>query len=235
MTTQGTTNQRPRLPFRGFKVIKQFKILKTLVEWYRKNKKPVMYKDIAGIHGSKTNVSSTLSYYASIDWLIEKTSGAYIPSDDLVQYFEGIDKVTPSLTLVKNIQNTMIGKKLFFFITQKGKATKEEIVEYLGSEFKLKEKDGRRIIKLLEILILLNALKSADKFLEVNKSFEESTLKQVILDDVIPEDVEVSKEIKLHKIPVFISILINPDTDEEKVRSCIRIVLEEIEARSNYD
>lgn len=234
MTAQNT-KRKLQLPFDGVKIDKQFDILKVLVEWYNKHKKGVKYKDIAGIHASKTNVSSTLSYYSAIGWLKEVAKGQYVPSDDLVQFFEGIDKITPSINLTKNIENTPIGEKIFFFISQKGKVTEDDIIKYIGSEFKLKEKDKNRILKILDILIKLNALKKTDKFLELDVTYKIKKTKKAT-DQTSNKNIkefEVAEFVNIKDMPILISILINPETDKEKVRSCIRIILDEIRRWKN--
>ena len=224
-----------KLPYDKVKIDTQFKILKSLVDWYNKNKKGVKYKDIAGIHASKTNVSGTLSYYSAIGWLKEIAKGQYIPSDDLVQFFEGIDKITPSINLTENIKNTPVGEKIFFFISQKGKVTEDDTIKYVGSEFKLKEKDKSKISKILDILIKLNALKKTDKFLELDVTYKIKKTKKAT-DQTSNKNIkefEVAEFVNIKDMPILISILINPETDKEKVRSCIRVILDEIRRWKN--
>lgn len=224
-----------KLPYDKVKIDTQFKILKSLVDWYNKNKKGVKYKDIAGIHASKTNVSGTLSYYSAIGWLKEIAKGQYIPSDDLVQFFEGIDKITPLINLTENIKNTPVGEKIFFFISQKGKVTEDDIIKYVGSEFKLKEKDKSKISKILDILIKLNALKKTDKFLELDVTYKIKKTKKAT-DQTSNKNIkefEVAEFVNIKDMPILISILINPETDKEKVRSCIRVILDEIRRWKN--
>ena len=227
--------KKVKLPYDMVKIDTQFKVLKSLVDWYNKNKKGVKYKDIAGIHASKTNVSGTLSYYSTIGWLKEIAKGQYIPSDELVQFFEGIDKITPSINLTENIRNTPVGEKIFFFISQKGKVTENDIIKYVGSEFKLKEKDKGKISKILNILIRLNALKKTDKFLEFDVAYKIKETKKATdqTSNKNSKEFEVAEFVNIKDIPILISILITPETDKEKVRSCIRVILDEIKRWEN--
>lgn len=228
-----------KLPTNELIIEKQFSILEALVKLYRRNKRPISSKDLKGIHSDQTRVGMTLPFYSTINWLEEPTRYEYIPTDDLIQFFVGPDKKSAINNLAQKIEISTIGEKMFFYLSQrKTSVTKEDIINYLGAQFKLIESDKPKIERFIEILLRLGTLKISDDlvFLDLDMKNEViSESKEKPNDPIIENDVEKSEkigEIDISKFNITLSILINPETDEEKIRRTIRIILEELNSVS---
>jgi len=223
---EGKANDKLPLPFHLLKVDGQISILKSLTDWYGKNKKPVTYRDIGGVHASKTNVSSTLQFFQKIGWLKPGKRGQYLPSEGLVQYFEGFDQELAAKKLAEKILQTTIGQRLSFFLSQKGKVAEDELINYLGSEFSLIKADKNRILRLIELLMKLGALIKHDNEIQLGDEGIKkiSPIKEKpATEQLQPPEAEAKVQPNL-----FFGVLIDANTPEEKIRKVIRIALNEI-------
>jgi hypothetical protein len=221
------------LPIAGLKAEAQLSVLKSLVDWHDKNKKPVTYKDIGGVHASKTNVSTTLGYFNDVNWLCREGRGKYVPSEELVQYFTGFDKESVSEKLADKIISSPLGQRLYFFLVQKGKASEEDTISDIGSNFGLKKKDGLRIQRIIDLLVELGSLEKTEQGICLRKG-QNKTPGQ-------PQDrmeQETSQEMRKRmdvlttqkgRTRVVLGVLIDANTPEEKIRRAVRVVMEEIE------
>lgn len=218
------------LPFK-LAIKKQINILKSLVDKYEKEHRSISYKDIGDIHASKTNVSSSLSFYANISWLI-KSGAKYTPSENLICYFKGLDKEKSRKELSQLLlQNCGVIEGIKFFIKQKSKSNRESIIKYLGTRFGLLEKDRKSLNKLLDLLIFLEILEIDDNGNLFLKEAEEDTAPTAIPQERQKEKVEFKKLpifATQEKVNVCIGIMLTPEMTEEQMRKSIRIVLEEI-------
>lgn len=204
------------LPYSVLATNKQVDILKSLVDKYHKEHRAISYKDIGGIHASKANVSGSLSFYANIGWLI-KSGNEYTPSENLIHYFKGLNKGKSQKELSQLLlQNCSVAKEIIFFIKQKFKSDRENIVKYLGTKFGFLEKDKKSLNRLLDLLISLEILKMDDD----GSLFQEEGEK--VETKVIP--MSATQE----SVNICIGIMLTPEMSEDQMRKSIRIVLEEI-------
>ncbi len=222
------------LPFAKLKAEAQLSVLKSLVDWYDKNKKPVTYKDIGGVHASKVNVSVTIGYFSDVGWLRWEGRGKYVPSEELVQYFMGFDKESRAKKLADKILASEVGERLQFFLGQKGKASEGDTINDIGGYFGLIEKDRGRIQRVIDLLVGLGALERTKEGI----SFKEAQKKPPLQpkdEGEQEKDEKMTKGIvdvlkrKKGQPSVVLGILIDANTPEEKIRRAVRIVMEEIE------
>ena len=221
------------LPVAKLKAEAQLSVLKSLVDWYDKNKKPVTYKDIGGVHASKVNVSITLGYFSDVGWLRWEGRGKYVPSEELVQYFMGFDKETGAQKLAGKILASPVGERLGFFLGQKGKASEGDTINDIGSHFLFREKDRLRIQRIIDLLVGLGTLEKTEEGI----SFKEGQKKPSVQPHDKGEQQKGEKVIKGLEVlktkkgqpSVVLGILIDANTPEEKIRRAVRIVMEEIE------
>jgi hypothetical protein len=219
------------LPYNVLGINKQIDILRSLVDKYYKEHKAISYKDIGGIHASKTNVSGSLSFYANIGWLI-KSENEYTPSENLIHYFKGLDKEKSRNELSQSLlQNYSIAKEIIFFIKEKSKSDRESIIKYLGTKFEFFEKDRKSINKLLDLLTAFDILKADDD----GNLFQEEVEKDTTLISTLQEGQKEKVEFTIlptlvtqEKVNVWIGIMLTPEMSEDQMRKSIRMVLEEI-------
>lgn len=227
------------LPFDKLKTKAQLSVLRSLVDWYEKNKKPVTYKDIGGVHASKTNVSTTLSYFSSVGWLQKEDRGNYVPSEELIQYFMGFDNESGAQELANKLLSSLLGQRLHFFLEQRGKASEEDAISDLGSHFNLKQKDRIRIQRIIELLVELGALKKTDEDISFNKYQKKPPIKsqnRMELEKVEKDtrEIDTLKRKNVHE-RLSLGILIDANASEEKIRRAVRIVMEEIKKEGFND
>ena len=219
------------LPFNKLGISKQIDILGSLVDKHHKEDRAVSYKDIGGIHASITNVSSSLSFYANIGWLT-KSENEYIPSENLIRYFKGLDKEKSRNELSQLLlQNCSAAKEIIFFIKQKSKMDRESIIKYLGTKFEFFEKDRKSLNKLLDLLTSFDILKADDD----GNLFQEEVEKDTTLISTPQEGQKEKVEstvlptlVTQEKVNVWIGIMLTPEMSEDQMRKSIRMVLEEI-------
>ena len=218
------------LPYGRLDINKQLDILKTLHSKYNKNHQEISYKDIGGINASNTTVSGTLSFYADIQWLI-KNKNKYVPSGMLIHYFSGIDKEKARDGLLKLLlDNCKVAAEMEFFIKQQDRSNKDKIIKYIGSKFNFLEKNKNSIIKLLDLLVLLDIFKKDE---EDNFFIGES--KKVAVPISISNEKEEAEFLSMTTHPAYervnicIGIILTPEINEEQMRRSIKIILEEIE------
>jgi len=230
--------EKIKLPTDELVIEKQISTLKSLVDLYRKDKKPKKSKDVAGIHSDSMRVGKTLVYYSSIGWIQKDKGYSYTPSENLIQYFYGFDKTTASKKLVENIKNTTIGKKIFFYLSQqKDGISIDEVINYLGVQFNFLQQQKRKILRLIELLVHLDSIIIDNELiylLENDQIKNISPLEIKEQQEVDSTDIDIFKNginIEHEKLELKITILVDPETDEEKIRRCIRIILDEIDLR----
>lgn len=227
------------LPFDKLKTKAQLSVMRSLVDWYEKNKIPVTYKDIGGVHASKTNVSPTLSYFSSIGWLQREGRGKYVPSEELIQYFMGFDNESSAQKLANKLLSSPLGQRLHFFLEQRGKASEEDAITDLGSHFNLKQKDRIRIQRIIELLVELGALEKTDEGISFNEHQKKPPVRpknrmELEMSENDTKEIDTLKREKVQERFVL-GILIDANAPEEKIRRAVRIVMEEINKRGFND
>jgi len=221
------------LPFSKLTINIQLDILKALVDWYEKNKEAVSYKDIGGIHASKPNVSSALQFYAEVGWIKREKKGYFLPSEDLIQFYKGIHKEKPTRNLIKKLVDTPVGKEILFFVEQKQPVDKKEIIQHVGGKFNLLKKDEKSILRFLELLLELGALKIDEngKIILLGGYQPEEELEELETPESHQESRRrISEEMFLGNRQIILAIGINvsPDTPEDKIREIVRIIIDEL-------
>ncbi|MFW6159912.1 MAG: hypothetical protein ACOC57_02070 [Acidobacteriota bacterium] len=221
------------LPVDKLKTQAQLSVLRSLVDWYEKNKKPVTYKDIGGVHASKENVSATLGYFSNVGWLRREGRGKYVPSEELVQYFMGFDKESGAQKLASKVLSSPLGQRLHFFLEQRGKASEEDTISDIGSHFDLKQKDRLRIQRIIDLLVEFGTLEKTEEGISFKKGQKKPPVQpqnrgEQGMGERVTEEIDILKRGK-SRTSLVLGILINADTPEEKIRRAVRIVMEEIE------
>ena len=218
------------LPYGILDMQKQMNILKTLYSKYGKNQQGISYKDIGGIDASNSNVSGTLSFYANIYWLT-KNKNKYVPSEMLIHYFGGIDKEKARDGLSKLLlDNCKVAEEMEFFIKQRGRSNKDNIIKHVGSKFNFLEKNKNSIIKLLELLMLLDIFKKDEEGNFFHRESEKGSIPVPISEDKEKtEFLPMSTHPIYEKVNICIGIILTPKINEEQMRRSIKIILEEIE------
>lgn len=219
------------LPYSILAINKQVDILKSLVDKYHKEHRAISYKDIGGIHASKANVSGSLSFYANIGWLI-KSGTEYTPSENLIHYFKGLNKEKSQEELSQLLlQNCNIAKEITFFIKQKPKSDRENLIKYLGTKFDFLEKDKRALNRLIDLLITLEIINTDEE----GRLFQEEMRQDVPSITESQEKQREQVETKVMSISevqeginICIGIILSPEMNEDYLRKSIRIVLEEV-------
>ncbi|MBW2069570.1 MAG: hypothetical protein JRI31_12015 [Deltaproteobacteria bacterium] len=221
------------LPVNKLKIEAQLSVLKSLVDWYDKNKKPVTYKDIGGVHASKTNVSATLGYFSNVGWLRREGRGKYVPSEELVQYFMGFNKELGAQKLASKVLSSPLGQRLNFFLEQRGKASEEDTISDIGGHFDLKQKDRQRIQRIIDLLVEFGALEKTEEGISFKKDQKKPPVQpqnrgEQGTGEKDTKEIDILKREKV-QTSVVLGILIDANAPEEKIRRAVRIVKEEIE------
>ncbi len=232
-------------PFHEVKIEKQFEILKDLVNEYRKKGEAVLSSEIPEVTATKPRIFSTLGFFAAIDWIEKPKRGSYFPKKDLIRFLTGLNPETSKKNLIETLLQTNSADRLFYFVERKGIADKEELIKFMGKEFELERKHKSNVIRLIELFKYLDIFTDEDDSLKISNWYLETKSQK------IPEESEdspiPSREKKIEKqspllsdsmqtefIPqISIKFEINSDTDEEKLRNCIKIILEEMKGLKN--
>ena len=232
MSSSKKNSTKIYLPFDDLSIETQFLILKDLVLKFTKENKPIKPSDIANISASRPGVSSTLQFFTAIKWINRERRGEYIPSNELIMYLTGLEKETPKNILCKKLIENEPGKSLYFYIEQKETVSIEEICSYLGKEFNLQDKDKKSVTKLVDLMLNLEVLEDKEGILTIKEETIIDSEQIIKIPLERKEQVTTRKKLKekgiIPQICITFSIQITPETEDEKLRNCLKIIKEEI-------
>jgi hypothetical protein len=217
------------LPYQSPKIEKQIEILKAYCILSERGKKPVDYKEVAGLVGISDVIISGNHKFFVYSGFLKSVEGNYLPSDQLMEFINRLE--WEKLKEAKKIIRKLFEKKWFFdYITRllklRGKMSEDDIINELGAKAGIERSSHyvRRLKRLLEWIKYAEIISESnddnyelsqmlsDK--EVKKSIEESERTKLIS----APRIETSKETEF---PLVLAINITPETTKDELKKMI--------------
>ena len=231
------------LPEKGLKFEREIAILKGLVEFSKKRETPVNYKDIRGL-GSKTHISSELSFLADAGLSERQKGSKYLPIPEVVKvvnYLNSEKEKDAKEILNSLLQKSWFGELTIKIINVKREINRRDLVRELCSEDECDlEKDEKAIEKLIKWLDYAGIIEINEndvirlKEIPMCKEGAETAMPQYIGESeskIEPTKEIATKEINKEKaftLNLTMNIQIDSETDVEKIREIIRVIKQDL-------
>lgn len=221
---------------------KQLDIIKAYVVASKEGREPTDYNQVAGFANvAPATVSACNRFFVHVGVIRQaEESNKYLATEQAIEFHRAINwnKEEEAKGILRGlISKTWSWNSAKGYLEVHGSASRKDLIEKLGYDAGADpKKHGVGVGYLIDYMTYCGLLKESDGTFEVSAGIElESSNKLVTRGEQLQEARSGTKDsaiLSLPSVPIILSIMISPDTNEEKIRSTIRVVLDEIDSRS---